>query len=509
MLLALVKASVILGIAQLLVVVLRNASAAVKHLLLTIGMSAFVVMPLVAFVAPAWEVTYETRNAGFQPAAPPQAGEIVVPIEERETGRLEAGVTWAVIAFVLLARLGLSAWRLRGIVKSATTPSQRILAMADARVRILRSDRVHVPMVWGLRRGTLLLPDAAETWSDDELRATLIHELGHLQRLDYLSLALMNVVSALLWFHPQVWIARRRALAEGERACDDLVLRAGERASTYASHLLHVARLAPHREPLGAFLAMSRPSQLEGRMLAILAPDTNRQAIGGKRLMFAITAFLAVIVPLSVLQISAQPAPPAPPRAPVAMTPPAPPAPVAKPVSIAKPAPVAKAAPAPRAAKAPRIATPPAPPLAPVSIAPVAEPPLAATPAAAAPVAVPAPAALPAPAPMAPIEPAPAAVPAPAPEPPGVHLLPVDVARPHRKLGRIEARGYTLKLNRPVNTGDPSRNPAETVAMQRLARKAVDKNADAVANVKCAREIRIGLAVPTAVVCSGEAIAFE
>jgi beta-lactamase regulating signal transducer with metallopeptidase domain len=547
MLLTLVKASLVLAIAQLLVLALRHASAAAKHLLLTVGMAAFVVMPIVAGVGPVWEVTYETQRVAQNDAFTSSSQTIAV-VDDGGPAGLEAGapvVVWALVASVLMARLVVSAWRLRSIVANATTPSPRILAMVDGeRVRVLCSDRVHVPMVWGLRTGTLLLPNAAEEWSDEELRATLIHELGHLQRLDYVSLGLMNVVTALLWFHPQVWIARRRALAEGERACDDLVLRAGQRASTYASHLLHVARLAPHREPLAAFLAMSRPSQLEGRMLAILAPDTNRQAIGGKRLMLAVTAFLAVIVPLSVLQISAQPAPPAAPRAPHAAKPApaphavvgtatvtlaAPPAPAprsakapraaATPVAVATPAPAAPVA-TPSAPTTPAPAAPAAPGMA-APAAPVAVPPRAATPAPAAPVASPAPSARPAPAPRVPVAPAPVAVPAPS-APPAVpvqrapdaeEMLVVTnadlAARPHRSLGTLEARGYTLALNRPVNTGDPSRNPAEVVATQRLVRAAAKKNADAIANLKCAREIRIGLAVPTAVVCSAEAIAFE
>ena len=225
-----------------------------------------------------------------------------------------AALVWLLGIALVFARLLRSRLRLRSILRGAAVPSERIQRLLpNDRVRLLRSPRVHVPMVWGVRKGTLLLPEAAETWSDDELRATFIHELGHLQRLDYLTLRLMNVVSALLWFHPQVWLARRSALAEGERACDDLVLRAGSRPTEYATHLLNVARCAPRREPLAALLAMSRPTEIEGRMLAILSPSTNRQSIGGTRLMFTIAAFLVLVTPLSAVQLATPtPAAPAP-----------------------------------------------------------------------------------------------------------------------------------------------------------------------------------------------------
>ncbi len=82
-------------------------------------------------------------------------------------------------------------------------------------------------------------------------------------------------------------------------------------------------------------------------------------------------------------------------------------------------------------------------------------------------------------------------------------------ARPYHVLEKLEGRACTLKLNRPTDTGDPSRNPAEAVATARLRQKAGTYSADGVANVHCAREIRIGFSCPTAVVCTGDAIVFE
>jgi hypothetical protein len=82
-------------------------------------------------------------------------------------------------------------------------------------------------------------------------------------------------------------------------------------------------------------------------------------------------------------------------------------------------------------------------------------------------------------------------------------------ARSFRVLDQVEGRSCTLKLNRPVNTGDLSRNPAEALAMQRLLQNAKAQGADAVTNLKCAREIRIGLSCPTAVLCEADAIRFD
>lgn len=515
---SLLKASLVLALAQLIASSVRSLSAAAKHLLLTAGMAAFLVVPLFTWFGPEWRVTVETLPAPATLRAAMPAGAQVLsvspaPIRDspRAFGPVEAAaLLWMLGTLAVLVHLIRSATRVGLIVAAAVPPSARLAGLlADARrclavaapVRVLRSDRILVPMVWGVRSGTLLLPEAAEEWTDEHLRATFIHELGHLQRLDYVSLGLMNLVSALLWFHPQVWLARRHALLAGERACDDLVLRAGARASEYASHLLHVAGMTPRRESLSALLAMSRPSQLEGRMQAILSTSINRQSIGGKRLMISFVSFLAVIVPLSVMQIAAQPAAPVQTRAPKQVAAPAPVVAPVKEVAVASAAPAVAAAPVRVEAVAVEAAEPGEPvqvmeavealpvTVMPSPVAGEAAPAVESTPAA---VSVEAVSAAPAVTPLAAIS----------------ILTSSDLSsRPFRVLDDVQGRACTLKLGRA--TGDPSHNPAEALAMERLLRNAATQGAHAVTNLKCVREIRIGLSCPTAVACEADAIRFE
>jgi beta-lactamase regulating signal transducer with metallopeptidase domain len=531
LLVSLVKASLILALAQLLVMALPALSAAMKHLLLTAGIAAFAVIPLLAIFAPAWEVTVESEVPPAVLRAPVAAAPVAVaqeapaPPEERglriNVFALGAGL-WMLVALAVVARLTRTALHLRSIVADSVEPSPRLSALLEevrarlaigGSIRLLRSDRIHVPMVWGVRSGTLLLPRAAEEWTDEHLRATFIHELGHLQRLDYVSLALMNLISAVLWFHPQVWIARRRAMTEGERACDDLVLTAGERPSAYATHLLHVARLVPRREPLAALLAMSRPSQLEGRMLAILSPTINRRPLGGKSLMISIISFVVLVVPFALVQLSAQP---------VAASAPARPAPAVKVVATA---PMARAA-APAVAARPALRAPVAIAVEPAQRAPIAQP------AEPADVAAPAaPAAKAIEVSVAPIAEAPAApeaihiAPAPVAEPAEAEELEADPIEPPAGIAvlteaQLASRPYevvkkkmtgmscTFRLARPVNTGEPGRNPAEALATARLLRHAEKHGADAVTNLKCYRYIAIGITCPSGIECQGDAIKF-
>ncbi len=132
-------------------------------------------------------------------------------------------------------------------------------------------------MAWGLLRPAVVLPEDAEGWSVEQRRAVLTHELGHVKRHDCLTQALAQVACAVYWFHPLAWVAAWRLRVERERACDDLVLRAGASGPDYADHLLQLARGARAAAGPAWALAMARPSQLEGRLLAILDPSLDRR----------------------------------------------------------------------------------------------------------------------------------------------------------------------------------------------------------------------------------------
>jgi bla regulator protein blaR1 len=114
-----------------------------------------------------------------------------------------------------------------------------------------RRVRVHAAgpaVVWALPHSRVLLPaDFMQRFGD---RATceliLNHELVHVRRGDaWWSLA-MEIASALLWFHPLMWVARSRFRLDQELACDAASLRAlPGQATHYARTLLDSAAVQP------------------------------------------------------------------------------------------------------------------------------------------------------------------------------------------------------------------------------------------------------------------------
>jgi hypothetical protein len=128
----------------------------------------------------------------------------------------------------------------------------------------------------------ILVPASACEWSPDRRRAVLLHELAHIQRRDLLSHAVAGIVCAVNWFNPFIWIAARQLRVESEMASDEVVLRAGVRPSVYAQHLLDMVTSFGRRAPAVA-LAMARPKEFEGRLVAILAADRRHPLLAGRR----------------------------------------------------------------------------------------------------------------------------------------------------------------------------------------------------------------------------------
>jgi len=195
-------------------------------------------------------------------------------------------VLWGAAAAVLFGWLAFGALSVRRIVKSGRELDERAWTAPlceiadrldlDSVPRLLSSPLIEMPFACGVVEPTIVLPASAEQWSDSRRRAVLFHELAHVKRRDLVGHTLGRVACALYWFHPLVWTAARRLRAESERACDDLVLSCGARASDYADHLLDIVISVRHQGAPATAMPMARRRELEGRVLAILDPAVAR-----------------------------------------------------------------------------------------------------------------------------------------------------------------------------------------------------------------------------------------
>lgn len=93
----------------------------------------------------------------------------------------------------------------------------------DRRPRLMTCQGLRVPMLAGLIRPVLLLPEYVP--SDSALRYSMLHELTHFRRRDIGLKTLALLANALHWFNPLMWYMTRLVERDTELACDEAALR--------------------------------------------------------------------------------------------------------------------------------------------------------------------------------------------------------------------------------------------------------------------------------------------
>ena len=203
------------------------------------------------------------------------------------------------------------AWHVaRRAVPAADEPWRRLLGQLDAGfalrrpVEVLESPRVSVPMTWGLRRPVILVPAGSAAWSEEARRSVLLHELGHIRRGDCLMHLLGRLACVAYWFHPLVWLAARQLRKTSEQAADDVVLASNIAPPDYAEHLVGIAGQVRGLALFGhVALPMATPSDLEGRVLAILDPKRNHRSLRRKTCYALMLLAATVLIPCALLRL--------------------------------------------------------------------------------------------------------------------------------------------------------------------------------------------------------------
>ena len=342
MLLLLAKATLILIAALGITVAMQRGSAGARHLVWLATLAIVLLVPAVTAWAPPLRLeilppvaqsdeaapsaaplasteserkAHELPVAGAAVSAPPAAIEANPGFMAKLDGISLALAVWAAVAFALAGWLGYGALAVRRIVRNANpldtqdwlTPLYEVADRLelDEPPRLLGSSEAKMPFACGFMKPTIVLPSDCDAWSADRRRAVLLHELAHVKRRDLVGHTLGRFACAIYWFHPLVWTAAKQLRNESERACDDLALSCGARASDYAEHLLDIVTSVRRDSTPAVALAMARRKEFEGRMLAILDPEL-RHSKPSRRQSAALIGSLAMI---AIVVGAAAPAP--------------------------------------------------------------------------------------------------------------------------------------------------------------------------------------------------------
>lgn len=321
------KASILLAAAALVqAVIRRRASAATRHMVWTLAIASVLLLPFAWAVLPAWAVATGTAPAVAVAAVPNGEGDRAFDQPASGLPQLSAGsartvgadgtslsvaaaAAYAAGVLVMLVLFALELGRIHRLSREGMDVQDgewtRLLSECADRmgirrvVRLLRSRERSMPMAFGSRRPTIVIPAIADTWAEDRRRAVVLHELAHVARYDCLTQMLAFAACTLYWFHPGIWWAARRLRVERELACDDRAIAAGSGCRQYADHLLEIAyAFGNHRAPALA-VSMARPRQLEGRMLAALDAARNRTVPASRWRFIAAALTAALLVPIA------------------------------------------------------------------------------------------------------------------------------------------------------------------------------------------------------------------
>jgi len=271
------RVSALLALSLAVLPLLRGASASLRRCVVLLGLSGALAVPLLAVALPGRPVVHVPSTAFVghvvAEALSPNVAPLQPHVSQRSSGAQSAALStspstwlftiWTLGALFVAARMlygAVWAWRLGASAEPAR----------PARRGVLVSSEIEAPVVIGILRPLVLLPVASRQWTEERMHAVLLHEFSHVRRRDGLALFVAQLTCALYWFHPLAWLARARLRRECELAADEAVIAAGLRPSSYAQHLLEIAR---GLVPLAGIAMAARPSELARRIQVLVGRD--------------------------------------------------------------------------------------------------------------------------------------------------------------------------------------------------------------------------------------------
>lgn len=314
-------------------IALRHRSAALRHWVLATTVICAGAVPLLETVVPAWRLpigtpaAFESYDGGWLASSSAAAAPTNSPSTSAAIGRSQAprearghfdttgflslawfsgiaiGLGILVVGFLRLWWVTAHARRVvGGRWIELTAQVSRELGLRRP-VVLFESAHPSLLVTWGLARPKVILPAGAAGWTEDRARVVLTHEIAHIRRGDWAVQISAELLRAVYWFNPLVWVACRRLRLESEHACDDEVMSRGVRAPDYASHLVDLARTFNQRRHLWLPApAMARPSSLERRVRAMLNDRLNRGPLSGAARVLIAASLLVITIAVAAAQ---------------------------------------------------------------------------------------------------------------------------------------------------------------------------------------------------------------
>jgi bla regulator protein blaR1 len=319
----LIKPLMLILLIAILFLLLRNRSAALKHFCLLMGMVSLLILPVSAVLIPDMDWTFPFSDELFS----------VIPFAWQEY-LLKTSYTsvepflwqsilvlyllvstsiifYLIIGFFQLWKLYARAKPVRDIETLELVDEIRYLFGINRKIRVVSSQEMESPCVWGIINPRILLPESYQGWTYEQKVSVLMHELGHIHRYDALSLLIVKITCAVFWFLIPVWWFAKKMARDSEMACDDLIYRLRDKQVEYAEHLLQLANHAKNNSSLVVSMLgngsssgssnASGHSEIYQRIMSVLDKKKPRQAVEPESIQYPLIIGLLLVVSLGAL----------------------------------------------------------------------------------------------------------------------------------------------------------------------------------------------------------------
>lgn len=210
-------------------------------------------------------------------------------------------LAWLVGTMVFSLRIGFAWWQIHHLRTHALPVAPEWVKKMQAVAAAMKINKpvwlaeanVHSPVVIGYLKPMILFPiGLLANLSTEQVEAILVHELSHIQRNDYWVNLFQCVVEIIFFFNPFVWLVSDRIRQEREYCCDDAVIQFGSAPLVYARTLAELEELR-----LSATVALGlagNKHQLLDRIKRIMEKTVKKEA-GNTRLLPIVLILLTLV----------------------------------------------------------------------------------------------------------------------------------------------------------------------------------------------------------------------
>ena len=156
-------------------------------------------------------------------------------------------------------------------------------------ITILCADAQVSPFVFGVFHPVIVIP--AHVYTDEELKQVLEHELTHIRQHDLYIKAAFNILTAIFWWNPFIWMIRKKTDEAIEISNDLSLLRkmSEEEKTDYASLIVKTTALQLyHGKDYSLSLATHGDPLIKRRVENLLNSSSGRQTFTAVHVMVLI-----------------------------------------------------------------------------------------------------------------------------------------------------------------------------------------------------------------------------